>query len=119
MIAGLFAATALAAVDPVVERDLRCVGAFMIAAGQNEKMSAEEQSGITGAMMFYVGRIEGRQPGFPLQDSLIVLLNTPDYLDGLADDAQRCGTEMEAKGKALENLGTAMQHVGEGAAPVK
>ena len=119
MIAGLLVATTLAAVDPSVERDLRCVGAFMIAAGQNEKMSADEQSGVTGAMMFYVGRIEGRQPGFPLQDSLIALLNRPDYLDSLVDDAQRCGTEMEAKGRELESLGTAMQRGDEGAAPAK
>lgn len=113
----LLASAALASLDPSVEQDLRCLGVFAIAASQNEQMSPGEQAGITGAMMFYLGRIDGREPGFQLQDSLTELLQSPSYLEGLPADAKRCGAEMMAKGKELTDLGKAMQQTGKGEAP--
>ncbi|MCJ2179914.1 hypothetical protein [Novosphingobium album (ex Hu et al. 2023)] len=108
----LLASVALAAMDPSVEQDLRCIGVFAIAASRNEEMSAGEQAGITGAMMFYLGRIEGHEPEFHLQDSLTELLQSPSYLKGLPEEAKRCGAEMMAKGKELTDLGNAMQQAG-------
>jgi hypothetical protein len=109
MIAGLLAGAALASVDPAIENDLRCIGVFAIAASQHEKMAENEQSGVTGAMMFYIGRIEGRDPEFRLEDSLVELLSSPSYFETLAEDARRCSDEMVAKGQQLVDLGKALE----------
>ncbi|MCT2401304.1 hypothetical protein [Novosphingobium mangrovi (ex Huang et al. 2023)] len=112
MLAGLVAAAALTAMEPAIENDLRCIGIFALAASRHEEMSQSEQAGVTGALMYYVGRIEGRRPDFRLEDSLADLLRSPAYLEGLADDARRCGAEMKAKGQQLSDLGKAMKQTG-------
>jgi len=105
MIVGLVAAAALAGVDPAIESDLRCMGVFAIAVAHSEGMTESEKSGVIGAMMFYVGRIEGRQPDFPTMESLRELTTTQTYRTEIQADAERCSAEMKAKAGKLSAFG--------------
>lgn len=110
----LLAAAALAAPDPEVERDLRCLAVFAVAGSRQETMSPEERIGVTGAMMYYLGRIEAKQLDFVLGEQLRALLGSPAYAAQIREDAARCGTEMESKGAALLAMGEALQQSGAG-----
>ena len=105
MIAGLAAAAALASVPPAIEQDLRCIGVFAIALSEDEKLTADEKAGITGAVMFYMGRIEGRSPGFRWNEALSSLTHAPGYVETLPADAERCAAEMTTKGNEMSSIG--------------
>jgi hypothetical protein len=106
----LMAATlATAPIAPADKADLRCIALFSIMASE----MPEEQAGMTGAIMFYIGRIEGRGSGLDLEAGLGLAV---DEFEGDADriktEAQRCGNEMTVKGEEVQKVGDSLARSG-------
>ena len=95
--------------------DLRCVAAFAMAGGM-EGQTAEARQGITGAFMYYIGRIDARDPNYDLQGQLTRLLGSPGVDQQLQADAKRCGAEMARRGSEITALGQAIENAGNGSA---
>lgn len=113
MLFGLLAAVAAAAqkpAPPASDPDLRCMVALSIALGGIEDgvidMDDDEKSGIVALVMYYVGKIDGRLPGFDYAREVTRLVESSGYAETvLPDDLERCGDEAEARGQTLIDLG--------------
>lgn len=82
------------------EGDLRCVAILSIVASQKPEL----MSGLGFGVMYFVGRIEGREPDVEIQSSLkaeIARLAPSNY----GAEAHRCGTVMQEKGELLKQIG--------------
>ena len=105
MIAMLFAA-ALAATPAALDQtkpnpselDLRCYAGAIVLAGLNED---DEETSNAAAMLafYYLGRLEGREPGIDWIVRGIEVGNAEG--EELLGELVRCGAEFEAKGKEL------------------
>jgi hypothetical protein len=113
MMLGLFAAAAVASQQPgpsPADPDLRCMVALSIALGGiedgNVSVPDDEKSGIVALVMYYVGKIDGRLPGFDYAGQVTKLVESPDYAEGmLLDDLDRCSDEAAKRGETLIDLG--------------
>ncbi|MCJ2187524.1 hypothetical protein [Novosphingobium beihaiensis] len=88
-----------------MEQDLRCIGVFAFAASRGDKMGPSEKAGVSAGIMFYLGRIEGRDPEFPLTESMIRIVHSPGYLESMPSEAKRCDAELAARSRTLNDLG--------------
>lgn len=101
----LAASIAASALPAAIEADIQCLAVFSLYPGQN----SEEQAGVTGAIMFYLGRIEGRAPRTAIEPRLRALIADPDFRQNqLPSHAQRCGNEMVIKGGDVQKIGDAI-----------
>lgn len=115
MLFGVLAAVAVAASQqpgPAMadDPDLRCMVAMSIALGGIEdgavKLEDDEKSGIVALVMYYVGKVDGRMPGFDYAGQVKKLVQSPGYGETkFLDDLNRCGEEAEARGNTLIELG--------------
>lgn len=114
MLFGLLAAAAAAAQQPVPamtnDPDLRCMVALSIALGSIEDgtidLDDDEKSGVAALVMYYVGKIDGRMPGFDYARQVRKLVGSPDYAERtLLDDLDRCGNEADERSQTLIELG--------------
>lgn len=113
MFALALAATAAASPQPSQAdlQDTRCVAVFASLSDMAEKPEDREKM-LVGAL-YYVGKLDGRSPGFDLKGALVALVSQPDYATRqLRADAERCGAEMKARGAELQNLGKAIEKGG-------
>ena len=102
LMAASLASIPVAAAD---KADLRCVAIFSLMASE----MPEEKAGMTGAIMFYIGRIEGRGAGLDLQTELNRAIEDLGVSgDVIETEAKRCGGEMMVKGEEVERMGNAM-----------
>ncbi|MDQ3124318.1 MAG: hypothetical protein M3Q74_01775 [Pseudomonadota bacterium] len=92
--------------NALTEADFRCYAAGVVMAGVSG--DNEEMLNAAGLIAFYyLGRLEGREPDVDWIEQGIKVGNAqPDLL--MAELA-RCGTEFEAKGKAMVDKGTATE----------
>lgn len=97
-----------AAKDPVNRADLQCLAVISAYAGE---LSQDDpaQAGLTGGVMYYLGRLEGRVPQEKWLDRLSDMLFDEDEMNALDGERGRCGQEMEAKGGELQTWGQAIQ----------
>jgi hypothetical protein len=110
MLLSLLAASALAKLEPQAEADLRCMAVFAAGAAYKD----EPDAGTLASIMYYLGRLEGRQPDFNFQVYMIQLLKSPRYtLESAQADAERCSREMSERASQLEIVGRMMQGSGE------
>lgn len=101
------AAATAAQPSPADLQDLRCVAAIAALSSLSDKPKVKENMMI--GMLYYVGKIDGRSPGFDYQGQLAALMAQPDYAEkNLLADAQRCGDELKARGEQLQKLGGAL-----------
>lgn len=114
-VSALIAASSPAQAQPQVQpadlADLQCLGLAAVIAGQSEEGSAE-QTGVVAGMMYFLGKLEGRTPGTDWLAELArhVEIWSPEDLQAVAP---RCAQEMQVKGQALVDWGTAMQARGQ------
>ena len=104
-------ATAAAATqpNPADLQDLRCIAAFAGLSALAGKPDDKEKMVI--GMLYFVGKIDGRSPGFDYQGQLAALAAQPDYAEkNLFADAKRCGDELKARGDELQKLGNALDN---------
>ena len=58
----------------------------------------------------YVGKLDGRSPGYDLESGLAALLTQPGYMtEVLPKDADRCAAELTSRGSDLEKIGEALK----------
>jgi hypothetical protein len=102
----LMAASLASAPVAVADRaDLRCIAVFSMMANQ----MPEEKEGITGVIMFYFGRIEGRGAGLDVESSLnLAVGELENGTSDLKTEAQRCGKEMMVKGDEVQRIGNSL-----------
>ena len=82
--------------------DLRCVALFSMMAGE----MPEEKAGMTGAIMYYIGRIDGRGSGLNLEDGIEAGIRAvSESEDRFKAEAKRCGNEMVVKGEQVQRIG--------------
>jgi len=106
LIAASLASSPIAAAD---KADLRCIALFSIMASE----MPEEKEGMTGAIMFYIGRIEGRGSGLDLEASLGLAVDEfENNADRLKAEALRCGNEMTVKGEEVQRAGESLGQSG-------
>ena len=117
---GYFAAIAAASLQPVAteadlsqDPDLRCMVAMSLAIDgleDDSSVTAEEKSGIISIFMYYLGRIDARLPGIDYVKEVSRLVENPNYLRShLRPDLLRCSAEAQQRGKALQEMGEALQ----------
>ena len=122
MLLGLLAAVAVAAQQPTPppslgeDTDLRCMVAISFALATIDEGGAnaddEERSGIVALVMYYVGKIDGRMPGFNYAEHVTRLVKTPGYVETrLLDDLNRCGDEASERGRTLQELGEQLKDI--------
>jgi hypothetical protein len=104
----LLPTSAIADRDDDMQADLRCVLA-MYATSRNPQLA----QGAGVALLYYAGRIEGRDPALDLTSAMIKeaqRMSASDY----SFNARRCGDEVKAKGEALKAAGQSLQQVKRG-----
>lgn len=82
--------------------DVRCVIVGMRLAGAG--VNAAQRSSGTVLALYYIGRLDGRHPGFDLEKAMVAELGKMTQAD-YAADAQRCGRSLQAKGKQITIIG--------------
>ena len=85
-----------------MQADLRCMLA-MYATSRNPQFA----QGAGVALLYYAGRIEGRDPSLDLAAAMrkeAQRMNASDY----SFNAKRCGDEVKAKGEVLKAAGEAL-----------
>lgn len=110
MIAGLTAAMTLTAgaaqaqeMSTADRQDVQCFSLIAAKGGSGER-SAEVMSGLASAMMFYLGRLEGRSPDTDWLARIQTFLQSPE-VENLPAHTERCSKEMMSKGQALTDWG--------------
>ena len=99
LIAASVAAGQVSAADAA---DLRCVALFSMMAGE----MPEEKAGMTGAIMYYIGRIDGRGSGLNFEAGIEAgIAAVSESEDRFKAEAKRCGNEMVVKGEQVERIG--------------
>jgi hypothetical protein len=109
--AGLMASpVAAVAQDPVPaadRSDMECAALFAIMAGSDPQYEASAAIG----MAYYVGRLEGRNPGQNQVVRLFEWLNTQseDQLVAMLDPAGvRCSQELQTLGNTMTEVGSSL-----------
>lgn len=101
----LLAAPAAPAPRVDVDADLRCLA--LVTLGATEIDKAQPGGAAMGAM-YFVGRIDGAQPGFDYRGALIALMSDEAKVAALQAEAPRCGGILQERGGMLEALGRAL-----------
>lgn len=96
-------------VSPSDLRDVECMAVVAVAGGAAEEGS-DEQIGLVGGLMFFLGRLEGRTPGTDWLAYFGAYIQVPDIEKKLETHYERCAQEMIDKGAALEQFGEMMQN---------
>lgn len=84
--------------------DLRCFAAL---AAVTDNMTANVE--LAAAAMFYVGRIDGRTPGYDLEAGLRPLMTQAAIDRNFEVDLQRCGHELAGRRGLLGKAGKSLQ----------
>ncbi len=108
---GLMTGSALAQsrdIAPADLRDVECLAVTAVAVGATEAGS-EQQMGLVGGMMYFLGRLEGRTPGTDWLSYFASYVQSPDIEKKLVAQYDRCAQEMN-KGNALVQFGEMMEN---------
>ena len=90
-------------------RDVECLAVTAVAVGATEAGS-EQQMGLVGGMMYFLGRLEGRTPGTDWLSYFASYVQSPDIEKKLEAQYDRCAQEMIDKGNALVQFGEMMEN---------
>lgn len=94
------------AADPVLEADLRCLAYLTVAI---EAEPSARQPGLAAGLLYFVGRIDARRPGFDYRAALSPTSANAARLAGLDKEAGRCIATVEQRGRALVEAGEALR----------
>lgn len=103
-----------AAITPQETADLQCLAMSMVIGGMSDDESVK--TGLMAASMFYLGRLEGRNPNVVWLDRLGHYLQSAQTAE-LEAQSQRCGTEIAEFGGRIQTWSTRMAAANAAAAP--
>jgi hypothetical protein len=88
--------------DDAQSADVRCliVTIKVMAAANTDEIKS---STLAGAM-YFMGKLDGRQPGFDLESAVVTQLGTMKPED-IGREGQRCGAELQTRGASLQQIG--------------
>ena len=89
------------------QQDMQCFALVAAQAGVGEQ-SPEMMAGLATAMMFYLGRMEGRSPDTDWLARIETYLRSSE-IEKLSTHSERCAAELISKGKALTDWGARLQ----------
>ncbi|MFD1033663.1 hypothetical protein ACFQ15_03265 [Sphingomonas hankookensis] len=89
-----------------VEEDLWCIAVISTAAAS---APADQQPGLVGGMMYYMGRVDRVVPGIDYAVELRRLLDAKDADATISAAAKRCGTKLQDVGGSMQRWGKALQ----------
>lgn len=98
-------------IPPEAAADMQCM-AVLVAASDNEALTPEVRQGFMASMMFYLGRLEGRDPETAWLERLTAYLVRVEAKD-IQAHAPRCGHELMEKGELLQTWGRRIIEKGE------
>jgi hypothetical protein len=102
------ASPAAVARDP----DFRCLAVTAMVLDNVSKESPEDAAGaagVTAIFMYYLGRVDLRHPSLDFAEAFAELDRTAEFMNGFAQDAERCSSEAQERGQALQSMGRALQ----------
>ena len=112
--AAMFAMPTLAVAaerDAASQADLSCMAVFLSTIGimdSEREDYATTVAGLASGAMYYLGRLEAREPETVWLDELTVFFETLDQT-AFKGDFERCGAEMAATGARMTAWGEIMQ----------
>jgi hypothetical protein len=92
--------------------DVRCMAAYLVAAGNakdDTSITPDDRAGIQSIVMYFFGKLDGRQPAADLKTAILGLVGSPTYATILRPDIERCSVEAETRGKYLQSFGDAAE----------
>ena len=90
--------------------DLRCAAVFAYTAGS---VKAEDQPGVIGGFLYFLGKIDARSPGIDLESSLADMMTKGDFKSGVLEPyGPACARELEERGSAISKVGKALSAKG-------
>lgn len=106
--ATLFLAGGAQAQEAETTSDLKCILVFSLAASQQDDPAARAAGGM--AVLYFIGRIEGRTPGFNVENGLRI---EAVKLTGATakNEIIRCGGALKSKGEELQAIGRSMRSI--------
>jgi hypothetical protein len=105
----LAAALSPAQPDPETDADLRCVAVIAMQIGTMPDGEAKTQ--MSSGLMYFIGRIDGRSPGFDLEAGMVALVKSQPAPAVIAADQKRCGDMLVKRGTSLVDMGARMQQM--------
>lgn len=110
-----FAAGPAAAQTDVAERDLRCM-IVMGVFGSRAQSDQDKQAAAAG-FTYFLGRLQGRDPALDVKARIVAAAQGLGGVAGLQPDVARCGDELKALGARSQEIGQALQAVGQRPGP--
>jgi len=92
--------------NAVDRADMQCFALTAYLTGQSTEGS-QEQAGLVGGMMYFLGRLDGRTPGTDWLSKLADYLRTVEGAE-LEAQRERCGGIMVERGDALTRWGATL-----------
>ena len=86
---GLAPAAATAAPALPSDPDVRCMAAYLVAAGNakdDPSVSADDRAGIQSIVMYFFGKLDGRRPNADLKADILKIVESPTYAQILRPD---------------------------------
>lgn len=97
--AATITAGGLVQANSAYDNDVRCVVTLMHLANLAEEKDA---SGVSTAALYFLGKVDGRNPDIDLVAAADIIQSSPDY--DLTGEATRCASELEARQSGIEAL---------------
>jgi hypothetical protein len=109
--AGFFVLVPVHAQGPETETiaDVRCI---VVGMKIGTSGNSTQQSVAMMTTLYYIGRIDGREPKLDIEDLLakeFLKMTAPQF----ASEATRCGTHLTEKGKEISKIGKDMAELGQ------
>jgi len=102
----VLAAAPLSAQTGEAEADLNCTA--ILATRISDTEPGEKRSGMIAGLMYYIGKLEGRNPQIDLKAELKRTYATLTH-ERAAAEAQRCDSSLSTKGQSLQKIGSELQ----------
>lgn len=93
--------------DPNTD-DVRCVAVVALLISQTADDKAK--TGLAAGMMYFLGKIDARTPGYDLESALRRISDAVDKGESLAADAKRCGEILQERGRYMMDFGQRMKN---------
>lgn len=93
--------------DPNIE-DTRCIAVVALTISQTK--DDKEKTGLSAGLMYFLGRIDARTPGYDLEAALRRILDAVEKGESLSADAIRCGGILQQRGQYMMEFGQRMQN---------